>query len=48
MLNVQYRLFFTKACKMGGIFDKNLRILATELNMLKNFFFRVDREVRLP
>ena len=48
ILNVQYRLCFTKVCKIGRIFDKNLFILGTKLNILKNVLLRVEREVRFP
>ena len=48
ILNVQYRLCFTKACEMGGIFDKNSLFLGTKLNVLKNFLLRVEREVQFP
>ena len=46
MLNVQYRLCFTKLCEMEEIFDKNSFILETKLNVLKNFLLRVEREVQ--
>ena len=31
---------------MGGIFDKNSFILGKKLILLKNFLFRVEREVQ--
>ena len=48
ILNVQYRLCFTKVCEMGGIFDKNLFTLGTRLNGLKNFLLKVEKEVHFP
>ena len=42
ILNVQYRLCFTKISEMGGIFDKKLSLLGTKLNVL-NFLLRVER-----
>ena len=47
ILNVQYRLFFTKLCGRGGTFHKNSFILETKLNVPKNFLLRVKREVQL-
>ena len=33
---------------MGGIFDKKIFILGTKLNVLINFWLRVEREVQFP
>ena len=33
---------------MERIFDKNLFILGSKLNVLNNFFWRVEREVQFP
>ena len=33
---------------MGGIIDKNSLILETKLNVLTNFWLRVEREVQFP
>ena len=48
ILNVQYRLFFTKLRGMGGTFHKNSFILETKLNVPKNFLLRIKREVQFP
>ena len=41
-------LCFRKVRKMGGIFDKKIFILGTKLNVLINFWLRVEREVQFP
>ena len=33
---------------MKGIFDKNLFILGTKLNVLKNFLLKIERKVQFP
>ena len=48
ILNVQYCLCFTKVCEMGAIFDKNSFILGMILDVLKNFFSRVEGEIKFP
>ena len=48
ILNVQYRLYFTKVCEMGGIFDKSSLTLRSKLIVLKNFLLMVEREVYFP
>ena len=45
ILNVQYRLSFTKVCEMGGMFYK-IHFLGTKLNVLKNLLWGVEREVK--
>ena len=41
-------VYFYKMFEMGGTFDKNLFILGTKSNVLKNFLLRVEREVQFP
>ena len=48
ILNVQYRLCFTKVCETGWIFDWNSFNLGTKLNVLKNVLMRAERKVYFP